>query len=121
MSTRKVRPLGAVWTTLRVAVSANLSRTGRGETAVGALRWPGRQGGSFGAEPFARGLFDFGAIFGTEIGEGSVEDGVALAGGFRNQVPFQALDLVLRHAHAIHQHMRKTALRATTALAGGIA
>jgi hypothetical protein len=29
---------GAVWATLRVAVSADLSPSGRGETAVGALR-----------------------------------------------------------------------------------
>src|SRR5207248_5313597 len=89
---------GAVATTLCVAVSADLPPSGRGESAVGALRLGWRQGGSFGTEPFARGGFRLGAVLRTEIRECLVEHGVAPAGGFRDKVPVEALDLVHRRA-----------------------
>ena len=57
-----------------------------------------RQGGSFVAEPFASGLLGLGAIGGTDIGQEFIQFGVALAGGFRNPVPFQRLNFVLRRA-----------------------
>src|SRR5260370_20205301 len=81
---------GAVSTTLRVAVSADLSPSGRGDTAVGALWLGWRQGGSFATEPFARGGFRPGSILGTYLREGLVEPGVASAGGCRLPVSIQA-------------------------------
>ena len=50
-----------------------------------------------------------------------VEHGVALAGGFRDKVPFEALDLVHRRALSGHQHTGEAVLRDRAVLPGGLA
>src|ERR1700688_3231938 len=65
---------------------------------VGALRLWWRQGGSFDVEPFACGGVRLGAILGTQLRHGLVELGVAFPRGFRDKMPFEALDPVFRGA-----------------------
>src|SRR5216684_7003503 len=88
---------------------------------VGALRLRWRQGGSSVAEPNARGLLGLGAILRTYARQRLVEHGVTPAGGFRDNVPFEALDLVHRHAQSGHQHTCKAVLCDRTVLFGGLA
>src|SRR5277367_4537858 len=71
---------------------------------LGALWWCGRQGGSFGTQPSTGGRLGLGAILRTEIGERLVEHRVALAGGFRHNMPFKALDPVLQRTLRAREH-----------------
>src|SRR5258708_19575255 len=96
-------------------------RTPRTAPPVGALRFAPRQGGSFGAEPFARAGFRLGAILGAQFGQRLVQQGVAFARGFRDNVPFEALDLVHRRALSADQYARETVLGDRAVLPGGLA
>src|SRR3954451_409717 len=80
-------------------------RWGEVRQGLGALpRWR-RQGGSFGgAGPPARGFLGLSAILRTEARQRLVEERIALAGGFSDNVPFQALDMVDRRGLSAHQH-----------------
>src|SRR5665213_27812 len=94
---------------------------GKLNSGLGALRLGRRQGTSFAAEPFARGRLGLGMILRTEFRELFVEHGVALAGAFREKMPFEALDLVHRGALSAQQHMGEAVLCDRTVLVGGLA
>ena len=47
-----------------------------------------------GSDPSARRSLGLGAVLGAEVGKHLVQFGIALAGGFGDDVPFQGLDLV---------------------------
>src|SRR4030081_1978757 len=76
----------------------------------GPCGYGGVRAGSFSAEPFADGGFRLGAILGGQVSQGFVERGVALAGGFRDQVPFEGLNLVDRRTLSARQHAREWGL-----------
>src|SRR5258705_13840914 len=59
-------------------------------SGLGALMRGRRQGGSFGAEPFARRILRLGAILRAETGHRFVQFRIALAGGFWHHLPFEA-------------------------------
>src|ERR1700676_4473520 len=100
----------------------------RGKTTARsrALDWVpcgygGVKAGSFSAEPFAHGGFRPGAILGAQVGQGFVERGVALSGGFRDQVPFEGLNLVDRRTLSARQHAREAVLGDRIVLSGRLA
>src|ERR1700722_12771434 len=104
------------------AALAGFCPAGRRETAtVGALSWRWRQGGSFGAEPFAHGGVRLGLVLRAHRGEGLIEFRIALAGGFRDGVPLQRLDLVDRDALTTSQYPRQAILRDRVVLFGRLA
>src|SRR5665213_698676 len=75
----------------------------------------------FGAQPSARAGLGLGAILRAHIGKGVVEHRVALAGGFRHDMPFQALDLVDRGALSAREGPGQPILRDRVVLLGGLA
>src|SRR6202142_2758504 len=103
MTTRSLSPSRRRETTARWQNPA----FGKSSLELGALRLGRRQGASFAAEPFARGGLGLGAILRAEACERLVQDGVTLAGAFRQQMPFETLDLVHRGALSAQQDMRK--------------
>src|SRR5712671_5777402 len=103
------------------AADANRTQLLLSALPVGALRWRWRQGGSFVAEPNARAVLGLGPILRAQGRQCLVERGVTLAGGFRNNVPFQRLDLVHRCALSAQQYTREAVLCDRTVLFGGLA
>src|SRR4051794_25276398 len=81
----------------------------------------GVKGGSLGAKPSAGGRFRARSVLWAQLAQRLVEHGVALAGGFCHQVPFESLDLVDRGALAGDQYAREPVLGNRAVLLGGLA
>src|SRR3954471_2321646 len=64
-----------------------------------------------GSDPSARPSLGLGAVLGAEVGKHLIQLGIALAGSFGDDVPFQGLDLVYKCTLSANQHPGEAVLR----------